>query len=52
VAPLAGRFRSAVTDSAKGCWYARGPNAMRVRLAPLEDCIAAALGEKSEEGGR
>jgi hypothetical protein len=39
VAPLAGRFRSAVTDSAKGCYYARGPNAMRVRLAAIEECV-------------
>jgi len=44
VAPLRGRFRSAVTDSAKGCYYARGPNAMQVRLASLEQCVDVALG--------
>jgi hypothetical protein len=43
VAPLRGRFRSVVTDSAKGCFYARGPNAMRVRLASLASCVEAAV---------
>ena len=47
VAPLAGRFRAAVTDSAKGCFYARGPNGMKIRLAPLEDCVEAAVGGES-----
>jgi predicted aconitase len=50
VAPLAGRFRGVVTDSAKGCWYARGANAMRVRLASLTDCLATALGENGGGG--
>jgi predicted aconitase len=44
VAPLRGRFARAWTDSAKGCFYARGPNAMRVRLAALDECLDAALG--------
>jgi predicted aconitase len=48
VAPLRGRFRSVLTDSAKGCWYARGPNAMRVRLAPLERCVEIAVGGEAE----
>ncbi|MBI5500448.1 MAG: aconitase X catalytic domain-containing protein [Deltaproteobacteria bacterium] len=48
VAPLAGRFRAAVTDSAKGCFYARGPNAMKVRLASLEECVEAAVGGSRE----
>ncbi|MBN1770283.1 MAG: DUF521 domain-containing protein [Deltaproteobacteria bacterium] len=43
VAPLRDRFRRVVTDSAKGCFYARGANAMQVRLAPLEACLAAAV---------
>ena len=43
VAPLRGRFRRVVTDSAKGCFYARGANAMQVRLAPFDACLEAAL---------
>lgn len=43
VAPLRGRFSRVLTDSAKGCFYARGANAMQVRLAPLDVCLDAAL---------
>ena len=56
VAPLAGRFRAAVTDSAKGGFYARGPTGMKVRLAAIEGCVEWAVGErgtcKQEHGTR
>lgn len=43
VAPLRDRFRRVLTDSAKGCFYARGANAMQVRLASFEACLEAAV---------
>jgi hypothetical protein len=43
VAPLRERFHRVLTDSAKGCFYARGANAMQVRLASLEACLEAAV---------
>lgn len=52
VAPLRGRFRRVVTDSAKGCFYARGANAMQVRLAPLEACLDAAVHGRAPERRR
>lgn len=43
VAPLSGRFHSVATDSAKGCYYGRGHNRLKVRTLPLEQCVEAAL---------
>jgi len=43
-APLAGRFQGLATNSAKGCYYARGSNRFRTRLCSLEDCVRLALG--------
>lgn len=43
VAPLRGRFRSVATDSAKGCYYARGHNRLRVKLGSVERCLDAAV---------
>ena len=43
VAPLAGRFRAVATDSAKGCFYARGHNRLAVRLGSLDRCLDAAV---------
>ena len=43
VAPLKGKVRSIATDSAKGCYYARGHNHMSVRLGTTEQCVDAAV---------
>lgn len=43
VAPLRGRVGTVATDSAKGCFYARGHNALRVRLGTVERCLEAAV---------
>jgi predicted aconitase len=43
VAPLRGRVRTVATDSAKGCFYARGHNALRVRHGTVERCLEAAV---------
>jgi hypothetical protein len=43
VAPLAGHVRTVATDSAKGCFYARGHNALSVRLGTVEQCLEAAV---------
>lgn len=42
VAPLKGRFRSVMTDSAKGCYYSRGHNGLRVSIATAQACIEKA----------
>ncbi len=43
VAPLKGRFRGMITNSAKACFYGRGSNAFKVKLASLEECVKEAL---------
>ncbi|MCX8189786.1 MAG: aconitase X catalytic domain-containing protein [Candidatus Diapherotrites archaeon] len=43
VAPLKGRFNGMITNSAKACFYGRGSNNFKVRLATLEECIKVAL---------
>lgn len=43
VAPLKGRYRTVATDSAKGCFYARGHNGLSVRLGTVERCLDAAV---------
>ncbi|MEM3400046.1 MAG: aconitase X catalytic domain-containing protein [Candidatus Micrarchaeia archaeon] len=43
VAPLKGRFKTLVTNSAKACYYGRGSNNFKVKLAPLEKCVEAAV---------
>ncbi len=43
VAPIKGRFRTLCTDSAKGCYYARGKNGFNTKLKSIEECIRAAL---------
>lgn len=42
VAPLKGRFKSVMTDSAKGCYYGRGHNGLKVLTAPAHICIEKA----------
>jgi len=43
VAPLKGKFKTLVTNSAKACYYCRGVNNFMVKVANLEKCIEAAL---------
>ncbi len=43
VAPIKGRFRTLCTDSAKGCYYARGKNKFKTKLKSIEECIEVAL---------
>jgi predicted aconitase len=43
VAPIEGQGRTLATDSAKGCYYARGHNRMGVHLGSVERCIEAAV---------
>jgi len=43
VSPLKNRFRNMVTNSAKGCYYARGLNRFKVKVMSLEKCIETAL---------
>ena len=43
VAPIEGRFKTLCTDSAKGCYYARGKNKFNTKLKSIEECIEVAL---------
>lgn len=45
VAPLKGRFKSMITNSAKACFYGRGSNNFKVRIATLEECVKEALND-------
>jgi predicted aconitase len=44
VAPIAGRFKALVTDSAKACYYAAGKNQFKTLLKPFDEVVLAALG--------
>jgi predicted aconitase len=43
VAPLKGRFKGLMTDSAKACFYARGKNDFKTEIRTMEECIEEAL---------
>ncbi|RDE14706.1 MAG: hypothetical protein C4K49_07055 [Candidatus Thorarchaeota archaeon] len=43
VAPLKGRFKGLMTDSAKACFYARGKNKFKTEIRPVEQCIREAV---------
>ncbi|MFW9967229.1 MAG: aconitase X, partial [Candidatus Thorarchaeota archaeon] len=43
VAPLEGRFKGLMTDSAKACFYARGKNKFDIKIRTVEECIKEAL---------
>ncbi|MEM0360249.1 MAG: aconitase X catalytic domain-containing protein [Candidatus Diapherotrites archaeon] len=43
VAPIKGRFKGMVTDSAKACYYAGGHNGIKTRIRTLEECVQEAL---------
>ena len=43
VAPLKGRFKGLMTDSAKACFYARGKNNFKTEIRSIEECIKEAI---------
>lgn len=43
VAPLKGRFKGLLTDSAKACFYARGKNSFKTKIRSIEECIKEAI---------
>ncbi|MHA1936060.1 MAG: aconitase X [Candidatus Thorarchaeota archaeon] len=43
VAPLKGRFKGLMTDSAKACFYARGKNNFKTEIRTVEECIKEAI---------
>lgn len=43
VAPIKGRFRTLVTDSAKACYYAGAKNGFKTRCLPFDEVIEEAL---------
>jgi predicted aconitase len=44
VAPIKGRFKTLVTDSAKACYYAAGKNKFKTIIKPFDEVVLAALG--------
>ena len=45
VAPIKGRFRVLVTDSAKACYYAYSKNKFKTVLLPFDEVVKRAVGE-------
>lgn len=43
VAPIKGRFKTLVTDSAKACYYAAGKNKFKTIIKPFDEVVAEAL---------
>lgn len=43
VAPIKGRFKALVTDSAKACYYAAGKNKFKTVIKPFDEVVLAAL---------
>lgn len=42
VAPITGRWKAALVNSGKACYYARGRHKMKIKIASLEDCVLEA----------
>lgn len=42
VAPIKGRFKGIMVDSAKACYYGRAKNQFKVKIGSIEDCIEEA----------
>ena len=42
VAPIKGRFKGMLVDSAKACYYGRATNKFKVRIGTVEECIEEA----------
>ncbi|MFH1234493.1 MAG: aconitase X catalytic domain-containing protein [Candidatus Diapherotrites archaeon] len=43
VAPIKGRFKGMITDSAKACYYAAGHNGIKTRIRAVEECVEEAM---------
>jgi predicted aconitase len=43
VAPIKGRFKGMITDSAKACYYAAGHNNIKTRIRTAEECVEEAM---------
>jgi predicted aconitase len=43
VAPIKGRFKGIVVDSAKACYYGRSKNKFKVRIGSIEECVEEAI---------
>ena len=43
VAPIKGRFKGMMVDSAKACYYGRANNKFKVRIGTLEQCVEEAI---------
>lgn len=43
VAPIKGRFKGIMVDSAKACYYGRAKNKFKVKLGTIKDCIEEAI---------
>jgi predicted aconitase len=43
VAPIQGRFKTLVTDSAKACYYAAGKHQFKTLIKPFDEVVAEAL---------
>jgi predicted aconitase len=39
VAPIKGRFKGMMVDSAKACYYGRAKNKLRVKIGTIEECV-------------
>ncbi len=43
VAPIKGRFKGIMVDSAKACYYGRAKNKFKVKIGTIENCIEEAV---------
>jgi len=43
VAPIKGRFKGIMVDSAKACYYGRAKNKFKVKIGTIEECIQEAI---------
>lgn len=43
VAPIKGRFKGMMVDSAKACYYGRAKNKFKIKIGSIEECIEEAL---------
>ncbi|MHA1476872.1 MAG: aconitase X [Promethearchaeota archaeon] len=43
VAPIKGRFKGIMVDSAKACYYGRAKNKFKVKIGSVEECVEEAI---------
>lgn len=43
VAPIKGRFKGIMVDSAKACYYGRAKNKFKVKIGSIEECVKEAV---------